>query len=239
MLAPSLTRMASGRSLTMVRSDAERAVVVHRRVVVHQARRHLGDVLVASSPVTALVQSAGGAGHLLPMPSRSADTHEPMSPTTGATISTLRVHLLRLDVDLDELLRRVAPGLALAVRQEPVQARADQHDDVGVFQHGRARGARAQRMRVGKEPLAHAHRQERDAALLDERADIVVGLRVGRALAEDDQRTLGALEHVERALDRRRRGYLGRRRIDHLDERLGAGVSAFMTWQNSLAGRSR
>src|SRR5258708_34718280 len=34
-------------------------------------------------------QSAGADGQLLPMPSSSADTQEPMSPTTGATISTL------------------------------------------------------------------------------------------------------------------------------------------------------
>ena len=39
--------------------------------------------------LTALVQSAGGGGQSPPMPSSSADTHEPMSPTTGATISTL------------------------------------------------------------------------------------------------------------------------------------------------------
>src|SRR4030088_384408 len=38
--------------------------------------------------LTAPTHSAGGAGHLLPMPSSSADTQEPMSPTTGATIST-------------------------------------------------------------------------------------------------------------------------------------------------------
>ena len=54
--------------------------------------------------------------------------------------------------------------------------------------------------------------------------DLVVGLRVGRALAEDDQRTLGALEHVERALDGGGRGDLRRRRIDHLDQRLLAGL---------------
>ena len=39
--------------------------------------------------LTAPIQSAGGAGHLAPMPSSSADTQEPISPTTGATISTL------------------------------------------------------------------------------------------------------------------------------------------------------
>ena len=110
------------------------------------------------------------------------------------------------------------------MRQQPVEARADQHDDVGVLQHGRARRARALRMRVGQQALGHAHRQERNAALFDKRADRVVGLRVGRALAENDQRALGALEHVERALDRVRRRNLRRRRVDHLDQRLLAGL---------------
>ena len=72
----------------------------------------------------------------------------------------------------------------------------------------------------GKQALGHAHRQERHAALLDERADRVVGLRIGRALAEDDQRLLGALQHVERALDRVRGGNLRRGGIDDLDQRL-------------------
>ena len=135
-----------------------------------------------------------------------------MSPTTGATISTLEsISFGSMSIWMN-FFGAVAPGLALAVRQQPVEARADQHDDVGVLQHGRARRARALRMRVGQQALGHAHRQERNAALLDERADRVVGLRVGRALAEDDQRPLGALEHIERALDRIRRGNLRRRR---------------------------
>ena len=118
----------------------------------------------------------------------------------------------------------LAPGLALAVREQPVEARADQHDDVAVLQHGRARRARALRMRVGQQALAHAHRQERNAALLDERADRIVGLRVGRALAENDERALGALEHVERALDGIGRRDLRRRGVDHLHKRLAAGL---------------
>src|ERR1700719_4578389 len=36
-----------------------------------------------------LTQSEGGAGQSLPMFSSSADTQEPMSPTTGATMPTL------------------------------------------------------------------------------------------------------------------------------------------------------
>src|ERR687887_561106 len=39
--------------------------------------------------LTAETQSAGGAGQLVPMPSTSADTQEPISPTSGATIATL------------------------------------------------------------------------------------------------------------------------------------------------------
>src|SRR5207247_4968128 len=39
--------------------------------------------------LTADIHSAGGGGHLLPMASSSADTQEPMSPTSGAAISIL------------------------------------------------------------------------------------------------------------------------------------------------------
>ena len=80
-------------------------------------------------------------------------------------------------------------------------------------------------MGIGQQALAHAHRQEGNAGLLDQVADRVVRLRVGRALAEDDQRPLGALKHVERALDRLLRRDLRRRRIDDLDQRLLAGPS--------------
>ena len=78
-------------------------------------------------------------------------------------------------------------------------------------------------MGVGQQSLGHAHRQERNAALLDQALDRVIGLRVGGALAEDDKRTLCALEHVERALDRGWCGKLRRRGVDHLDQRLLAG----------------
>ncbi len=110
------------------------------------------------------------------------------------------------------------------MRQQPIEARADQHHDVGILQHRRARRARALRMGVGQQSLGHAHGEERNAALLDQALDCVIGLGVGRALAEDDQRTLCVPEDIERAFDRRGRGYLRRRGVDHLDQRLLAGL---------------
>jgi hypothetical protein len=77
-------------------------------------------------------------------------------------------------------------------------------------------------MGVRQQAFGHAHRQERNATLLDQGADIVIGLRIGGALAEDDQRALGAYQHIERPVDGGRRRNLGRRRINNLDERLGA-----------------
>jgi hypothetical protein len=95
---------------------AERAVEVHRRRILHQSRRHLGDVLFllcidGADPV-------GRRGRPLAVDALEQSRH------AGADIADQRshdldiaVHLLGLDVDLDELLRSgLAPGLALAVR---------------------------------------------------------------------------------------------------------------------------
>ncbi len=73
-------------------------------------------------------------------------------------------------------------------------------------------------MGVGQKPLGHTHGEERDAALLDQCADRIIGLRIGGALAENNQRTLCAFQHIERALDRGGIRKLGRRRVDHLDQ---------------------
>ena len=78
-------------------------------------------------------------------------------------------------------------------------------------------------MCVRQQALGHAHRQERNSAVLDQCADFRVGLRISSPLAEDDQRALGAPEHIERALDRGGRGNLGRRSVDDLDQRFLAG----------------
>ena len=136
------------------------------------------------------------------------------------------VRLLRRDVDLDELLAApflgavAAPRLALAVRKQPVQARTDHHHDVGFRQHVRARRGCGLLVRVGQQALGHRHGQVGDAGLFHQRANIRIGLRVRRALAENDERTLGAPEQIERALHGVRRRDLARRRIDDLDQRL-------------------
>ena len=149
-----------------------------------------------------------------------------MSPTSGAAIGTLlsiSVGEMSIWMNLRSVAFGAAPGLALAVREQPVEARADQHHDVGLGEHVRARRRRRLRVGVGQEALGHRHRQVGDAGLLDQGADLGVGARVRRAFAEDDERPLGALQHVERALDRVGRRDLARRRIDDLDERALAG----------------
>ncbi len=196
---------------------------VHRRLVVREPRRHLGDVFLAFR--------LDGAGPFRrwrrPVAAHAVEQRRYAGADVadhGSDDLDVAVHLLRLDVDLDELLRRVAPGLALAVRQEPVEPGADQHHDVGVLQHRRACRAGALRMRVGQKSLGHAHRQERDAGLFDQGTDLVVGLRVGRAFAENNQRALGALQEIERTRDSGRSRTLGWCRVNDLDERLGGSV---------------
>src|SRR5713101_6304027 len=132
--------------------------------------------------LTAPTQSAGGGGHLLPMLASSADTQEPMSPTNGATISTLlsislgsmsiwmnffdpgSPQVLPLPCDSSQL-RRAPISITTSASFSTVERAAPA--DCGCVS--------------GKRPLAMHHRQERNAAFLDERADIVIGLRVCRA----------------------------------------------------------
>ncbi len=172
--------------------------------------------------------SAGGFGQFDPqlLDRGEQGLHARTDVADDRRIDTdVAVRFLRRDVDLDELLAapclgaRAAPRLALAVREQPVQPRADHHHDVGFRQHVRARRGGGLLVRVGQQALGHRHRQVGDAGLLHQRADVRIGLRVRRALAENDERTLGALEQIERARNRVRRRDLARRRIDDLDQR--------------------
>ena len=79
----------------------------------------------------------------------------------------ITVHFRRHDVELNKLRRR-RPLRALAVAEQPVQARADQHHHIGMRQREGARRGNRLRMVVGQQALGHGHRQERDPGLLDE-----------------------------------------------------------------------
>ncbi len=87
-LAPSFTSIASGLALMI------------SRTTFNALWKFIGDGSLASvSAILAMffalrsliapVHSAGGFAQLDPMPATSADTAEPMSPTTGASIFTL------------------------------------------------------------------------------------------------------------------------------------------------------
>ena len=127
-----------------------------------------------------------------------------MSPTTGATISTFESislgsmsiwmnffgaspQVLPLPCDSSQLSR--APiSMTTSESFSTVERAAPAH--CGCVS--------------GNRPLAMLIGRNGTPLFSTKAADRVVGLRVGRALAENDQRTLGALEHVERALDRAR-----------------------------------
>ena len=202
---------------------AQRTMKIHRRIVVHQLRRHLGDIGLDLGPDRARPFRRRGlpvGAHAL---EQRRDTTANIADQRGRDLD-IAVHLSRLDVDLDEFLRLGSPLLAFAVRQKPVKAGADHHHYIGFFQHQRTRRASGLRVIVRKQAFGHAHRQIRNAALLDQSADFGIGLRVCSPFAEDNQRALGTFQHIERTRDRIRSGDLTRRRIDNLDERLGAGL---------------
>ena len=178
----------------------------------------------------ASTHSAGGCGQLDPIDlEHGRDTGTDVADDRRID-ADVAIRLLWGDVDLDELLaaprlrRSAAPRLALALRKQPIESRADQHHDVGFGQHVRTCGGCRLVVRVGQQPLCHGHREIGDARPFHQRADIGIGLRIRRALAEDDERTLGALEQIQRALHGVRRGNLARRRIDDLDKRILRGV---------------
>ncbi len=78
--------------------------------------------------------------------------------------------------------------------QQPVQSRAQQHHHVTAAERQRAGRRHRLGMVVGKQTLGHGHGQERDPGGLDELANLVLGPRIGGALADHDQGPLGGGE---------------------------------------------
>jgi hypothetical protein len=102
-------------------------------------------------------------------------------------------------------------------------SRADQHHHIGPGQRQRPGRRHRLRMIIGQQSLGHRHRQERDPGRLHERPDLLIGLGVGGALAEHDQRPLGPLQQAEGAVDSLRRGQLPGRGVGDLPHRPGSG----------------
>ena len=171
---------------------AERPVVVHRRGVVvdHRLDRSLGVLGRSSrrSPCATACPpgrtTAGSSSAALSWPTIALP-----SPTSATSVGTLCADRLGRDVELDD-----AHVLGEARRQaevhDPVEAGAQQEDDVGFLQRVAARGADRQRVVVGQHALAHGRGQERQLGALDEGAHLVLGARPGHALADDDERLL-------------------------------------------------
>ena len=87
-LAPSLTRIASGFALTMSRTTLSALWKFIGVGFFASVSAILATFLFLRSAM-APSHSAGGLAQPAPMPASSADTHEPMSPTTGASMRTL------------------------------------------------------------------------------------------------------------------------------------------------------
>ena len=86
--APSLTRIASGFAFTMSRTTLSALWKLIGDGFFASVSAIFATFLVLRS-VIAPIHSAGGFGQCASMPASSALTHEPMSPTTGASMRTL------------------------------------------------------------------------------------------------------------------------------------------------------
>src|SRR6267143_1268252 len=179
------------------------------------------SIAITGSPLTTAAATAK------PMPTPMM----PQVPTSRRLRGLYMSTMLRVKSSaLAPSLTRHASGLALTMSRTTFSAlwkfigigflaRVSASFAMFLFLRSATAGSRsALRMRIRQQPLGHGHGQVRDARLLDEGTDLRVGLRIGRAFAEDNQRLLRALQQVERALDGfRRRNLLGRW-IHHLDQ---------------------
>ena len=97
------------------------------------------------------------------------------------------------------------------MREQPVEARAQKNNCVGVGEHKAACRGCAQRVVVGQQSFGHRHWQIGNPALLDKLFHRLVHLRVGCALADDYKRLFCLRQQRHCALHSLVRGYLSRR----------------------------
>ena len=201
--APSLTRMASGFALTMSRTTLSALWKFIGVGFFASASPIFATFLVLRSAM-ASSHSAGGFGQFDPavalMAPSMAETHEPMSPTTGASMRTL----LSASCGEMSIWMNFWPPHSLALLPPhvlPLPCESSQFKRAPITITTSASGSTYERAAdadcscvSGKQALGHRHGQVGDAGLFHQRANIRIGLRVRRALAENDERTLGALE---------------------------------------------
>ena len=87
---------------------------------------------------------------------------------------------------------------------DPVQPCPHQEHEVRVLQRVGPRRRDRQRVIIGNHALAHRRGQERELRLVDELANVVLGARVGHALADDHERPLRRLQRVDGRVHRAR-----------------------------------
>ena len=109
-----------------------------------------------------------------------------VDPQTRLPLSIRPAQILRADVDLDEFHSRVKLRRH-AKRQDPVQTRTEQENNIGAVEGGAAGGGGVQWTRVGHDAFAHGRGEEREVGGGDKLADGVLGPGVGGAFAEDDE----------------------------------------------------
>src|SRR6202521_2887416 len=201
-LAPSLTRMASGLALMMSRTTFSALWKFIGVGFLARVSANLATFLFLRSAM-APSQSAGALAQLGPMPASSANTQEPMSPTTGASMRTL------LSASCGEMsiwMNFWPPQSLWSLPPQvlPLPCESSQFRRAPTSITTSASGSTEERAGAagcsgvcGQQALGHGHRQVGDAGLLDQGADVRVGLGVGGTLAQHDERAPGALEQFE------------------------------------------
>ena len=201
-LAPSLTMYVSGLSRSDISDRLQRADELHRmrgrapRGASPSWRRSARTSRSSSSRQPSATVIWPGL-----LRSTRASITDPISPTSGAAIGWL----LSISAAAMSTWMNLASGLhcgASPVAEQPVQAGADQHHDVGCFSASERAVAADCGWSSGSRPLAIDIGTYGMPVASMKLPDPVVRLCVRGALAEHDQRPLGVGEQVDRAIHR-------------------------------------